>query len=119
MKKVLFLIVTLVCDVTGAWADSSVVLSGETLTITTTEPGTLSSRSFSDGDKACKTIVLDGQFNESDLQVIQSSKGFNPTKVDMSNARFVTTAAQSENWQLFHTTASGAGTQAIVGGTLY
>lgn len=100
MKKVLFLIVTLVCAVTGAWADTSVNLSDGTLTITTTEAGTLSSQTFTDVQKAATTIVLVGKFSSADLEAINRNHGFTSvTTVNMKNAVF--NAATSNSHMIF------------------
>lgn len=76
--------------------------------------------------KECKTIVLEGKFQENDLQSIQNSEGFNAvTEVNMKEAKFVTpigSASENAQYKLFKTETSGNannGDRAIVGGTLY
>lgn len=128
MKKVLFLIVTLVCAVTGVWAGTNVSLSGGTLTITTTDAGTLFGRTFTTEEKAATSLVLIGNFNTADLQAIQTSgNDFKFTSVDLSQAKFVdvyTPGNRPEGsvsgYEWFKTEATGSNTtKAIVGGTLY
>ena len=131
MKKVLFLIVTLVCAVTGAWADNTSVVSGDegkTLTITTTEANTLSSNSvlsgFSNDTKAAFTkIVLDGAFSSSDLDVIKKDNGYSGVKViDMSQAEFPKQAGGNTSYIVYANlpeTSEGIHSNIVVGGTVY
>ena len=91
MKKVLFLIVTLVCAVTGAWAGNPTVSydSGTgTLTITSDEAGKLTTSMVSAYTGATK-LVLSGKFNEDDLKAVGHDKGFTAVKtIDYSKATF-------------------------------
>lgn len=129
MKKVLFLIVTLVCAVTGAWADTDVSLSGGTLTIRTTDANTLSGQTFTDEQKRATSLVLIGKFNAADLQKIQTSgNDFKFTSVDLSQAKTVDNYNYSgqlpngavSGYEWFKTEATGNNTtKAIVGGDLY
>ena len=87
MKKVLFLIVTLVCAVTGAWAaDLSVNTVDGVLTITSVNKDQLKDyNSFSSEDKAATKLVLDGKFSENDLKMIYpSGSDFNFVSIDIS-----------------------------------
>lgn len=76
--------------------------------------------------KECTSIVLEGKFQENDLQAIQNSEGFTAvTSVNMAEAEFVTpinSASENAQYKLFTSTTSGTannGDRAIVGGTLY
>ena len=124
MKKVLSFIILMVCAVTGAWAATDVQLSDGTLTITTTEAGTLSSQSFSDVDKAATTIVLVGKFSSADLTAINANHGFTSvTTVDMSDAEFPKQSTGNTTYTLLHslpaTSENMWGEQYVVGGTYY
>ena len=134
MKKVLFLIVTLVCAVTGAWAGNPTVIYDSetgTLTITSDEAGKVTSAMVADYTGATK-LVLSGKFNTDDLQVIQASgSNFNFTSVDMSSAVFVKTCDPQNysrpadgpvsGYEWFSTAPTGAqnSVKAFVGGSLY
>lgn len=115
------------------WAAATITPSsdGKTLTISQVEvdAGTLSSNAqltaFT-SRSTVETIILDGYFTSSDLEAIDSGDGFTAVKkVDMSEARFVKSAATSNAYQLFTNQSeaddySGTkGPQAIIGGTLY
>lgn len=104
-------------------ADANLSDGSKTITITTTAAGQVSDMvsSLTSAQKAAITkIVLNGKFNSSDLAAIQSSEGFSAVEtVDMSEAQFVKTASNSNNYQLFHGSASGTGTQAVENATLY
>lgn len=87
MKKVLFLIVTLVCAVTGAWAaDLSVNTVDGVLTITSVNKDQLKDyNSFSNADKQATKLVLVGKFSENDLmKIYPSGSDFNFVSIDIS-----------------------------------
>lgn len=127
----------------SVWAGA--VLSGTTLTITTTEPGKVSEyvaalkindAALTPEQKAAITkIVLIGKFNESDLAAIKGNDGSgspgaftNVTEVDMADARFVITNSTptQADYKLYasafdvgNPVSGTAGDRAIFGGTLY
>lgn len=123
MKKRLLLSIMCVFAALGAWAATSVDLSDGTLTITTTEAGTLSSQSFTNEQKAATTIVLVGKFSSADLQAINRNNGFTSvTTVDMSAAEFPKQQGNT-NYALLHslpeTSANMWSDYYVVGGTYY
>ncbi len=116
----------------SVWADA--VLTGTTLTITTTAAGQVSGAVSSlSGDQkaAVKTIVLIGKFNSDDLVAIKGNDGSGTsgaftgvTTVDMADAKFVVAVGYGtvSSYKLFNETTSGTSypyDHAIVGGELY
>lgn len=115
----------------SVWADA--VLSGTTLTITTTAAGQVSGYvdavDFSSTPKSNVTkIVLDGYFNEADLVAIKGVGGdfTGVTEVDMANAEFVLADNEVPSQAFYYLydnysalPAGTTGDRAIVGGTLY
>ena len=96
MKKNLLFVLMYVCATVSAWAETSVSLNGGTLTITTTEAGTLSNQEFTAEQKAATTVVLVGHFNTADLEAIKANgSDFNFTTVDMSGAVFIDATSNS------------------------
>ena len=124
MKKTLLFVLMCLCATIGAWAATTVELSDGTLTITTTEAGTLSSQSFSDADKAATTIVLVGKFSSADLEAINRNHGFTSVKtVDMSDAEFPKQSTGNTDYYLLNslpaTSENMHGEKYVVGGTYY
>lgn len=96
MKKNLLFVLMYVCATVSAWAETSVSLNSGTLTITTTEAGTLSNQEFTAEQKAATTVVLVGHFNTADLEAIKANgSDFNFTTVDMSGAVFIDATSNS------------------------
>ena len=92
MKRYLIFLITFAYALTGAWAaDPTVELSGGTLTINSTEPGSLSGYNFSNEEKAATTLVLEGQFADGDLNKLRDSRFNYLTTVNMSEAYFLST----------------------------
>lgn len=107
------------------WAGAVLSEEDHTLTITTSAAGQVSDMvsSLTSAQKAAITkIVLIGEFNSSDLEVIKTNGDDYSvvTTVDMSEAQFVRSGS-SNDYQLFHTSgdANGSTSRYIVGGTLY
>lgn len=124
MKKVLFLIVTLVCAVTGAWAGNLTVSydSGTgTLTITSDEAGKLTTSMVSDYT-AATTIVLAGKFSSADLTAINANQGFTSVKtVNMKNAEFPKQSNNNTQYYMYNTEpqSGNQGSLYVIGGDLY
>lgn len=124
MKKVLFLIVTLVCAVTGAWANAVLSDDDKTLTITTSASGEVSNMVSSLQNKGGITkIVLVGKFSSNDLDAIKRDNGFNGVKIiDMSQAEFPKQAGGNTSYNVYATlpeTSNNIHNNIVVGGTVY
>lgn len=113
MKRYLIFLITFAYALTGAWAAApSVSLSGGTLTINSTEPGSLSEYNFTDAQKAATTLVLVGQFSESDLAQLNSINSL--VTIDMSGADM-----KSTKYKVFSSEDARNGSDMSAVGTLY
>lgn len=126
MKKTTLLLCLFLASVLmpqSVWADdSSWGISDTTLTVTSVQAGYLNGLQKTNEMKACKRVVLIGEFNESDLSSIQlNGNDFNFKVVDVSQATFpmqgnITYKAykdskpENDNYQGF---------RVVEGGTLY
>lgn len=124
MKRRLFLLIVSALVSIGTWAATDVQLSDGTLTITTTEAGTLSNYSFTDEQKAATTIVLAGKFSSTDLEAINRNHGFTSVKtVNMKEAEFPKQSTGNTNYLLLNTLPATSenmyGDKYVVGGTYY